>query len=396
MSSKRILVFADGTGNEGGLLPEEKQTNVYKLYNATRVGPGSPIDPTQQVAFYVNGIGTPDPGTPPPSWVTRKLQSLAQGVGFGLRDRITRCYMAIISVWQPGDTIYLFGFSRGAYTVRCLAHVLELMGIPFGDGEGHPISFDPKKLKKVAISGIDLLYRHGLTTTDDAARDSAALAWRSKHASQLGAVPYIMGVWDTVAAEGLDRIFPKGDEEHLPKGIMYVRHAMSIDEYRRDFKRVPWGGRKTIRQGVTGEPEPFQQFWFAGNHADIGGSYPENESRLSDIPLKWIADFLRDDRLPVDKRVEINDALLHLHPSFDGMMHDECMAGGVGGTIIPWGKTERLVDPAGTLHKTVIDRLSAARVRNFETYGPYRPWNLREHPQARSFFATPAQVTTTS
>ena len=173
---------------------------------------------------------------------------------------------------------------------------------------------------------------------------------------------------------------------------------MSIDEYRRDFRRVPWGSKKTIRPAEQGEPEPFQQVWFAGNHADIGGSYPENESRLSDIPLKWIVDFLRDERLPADKRITINDAMLNLHPSFDGMMHDEVMAGGVGGTIIPWGKKFRPVDPEGTLHATVIARLKASNVRNFVTFGPYRPLNLKDHPHARSFFedslsATPPKYT---
>ena len=154
---KRILVFADGTGNEGGLLPEERQTNVYKLYNATRVGPGSRIDPKEQVAFYVNGIGTADPGAPPPSWMSRKKLAIAQAVGYGLRDRLTRCYVAIISVWEPGDRIYLFGFSRGAYTARCLAHVLQLMGIPFEDGEGRPVSFKPSHLRRVVNPAIRLL-----------------------------------------------------------------------------------------------------------------------------------------------------------------------------------------------------------------------------------------------
>ena len=59
---KRILVFADGTGNKGGLLPDESRTNVYKLYRATRSGPDSPIVPAEQLAFYVPGVGTPMPG----------------------------------------------------------------------------------------------------------------------------------------------------------------------------------------------------------------------------------------------------------------------------------------------------------------------------------------------
>src|ERR1700691_560337 len=127
--SRKILIFADGTGNEGGLLPDESRTNVYKLYRATRTGPDSAIDPSEQIAFYVSGIGTPPPGKQTPMW--RRLQDgIEQGIGQGLKQKISECYAAIISVWKPGDRIYLFGFSRGAYTVRCLAHILEVCGIP--------------------------------------------------------------------------------------------------------------------------------------------------------------------------------------------------------------------------------------------------------------------------
>jgi uncharacterized protein (DUF2235 family) len=62
---KNILLFADGTGNVGGLLPDESRTNVYKLYRATRNGPDTTIDPRRQIAFYVHGIGTPTPGQSP-------------------------------------------------------------------------------------------------------------------------------------------------------------------------------------------------------------------------------------------------------------------------------------------------------------------------------------------
>ena len=72
---------------------------------------------------------------------------------------------------------------------------------------------------------------------------------------------------------------------------------MVIDEYRKSFVRVPWGGTGTFPKEREGEPFPFEQVWFAGNHADIGGSYPENESRLSDIALKWMAEFVSE-KLP--------------------------------------------------------------------------------------------------
>src|SRR3954453_7189282 len=123
--AKNILIFCDGTGNEGGILPDESRTNVYKLYRATRSGPDSTVDPAKQVAFYIHGIGTPEPGKK-----MRATDYVHQMFGGGLTKRIIDGYVAAVSVWRPGDRIYLFGFSRGAYTARCLAHVLELFGIP--------------------------------------------------------------------------------------------------------------------------------------------------------------------------------------------------------------------------------------------------------------------------
>ncbi|WP_050425897.1 T6SS phospholipase effector Tle1-like catalytic domain-containing protein [Bradyrhizobium tropiciagri] len=122
--AKNILVFADGTGNEGGLLPDESRTNVYKLYRATRTGPDSIIDPEQQLALYVSVIGTPAPGHS--SRWSRLKETVQQMFGFGITKKIVDCYVALIGVREPGDRVYLFGFSRGAYTARCLAHVLEV------------------------------------------------------------------------------------------------------------------------------------------------------------------------------------------------------------------------------------------------------------------------------
>jgi uncharacterized protein (DUF2235 family) len=93
---KNILIFADGTGNESGLIPDESRTNVYKLYRATRTGPDSPLDPNRQIAFYVRGVGTPTGSTFPALRSTR--EGFQQMVGAGLTSRIVDCYTAIISV----------------------------------------------------------------------------------------------------------------------------------------------------------------------------------------------------------------------------------------------------------------------------------------------------------
>src|SRR5260370_14983077 len=171
--AKIILLLADGTGNEGGLLRDESRRNVYKVYRAPRHGPDTSNDPGQQIAFYLHGIGTPTPGQSP-----RKLKQIfEQMFGGGLGSRITDGYAAIVSVWQPGDRIYLFGFSRGAYTARCLAHVVELFGIPAKEHGAQWLSLDPVRLHKVCSEAVRILYRFGLTVPDSPTRQEAVEAF---------------------------------------------------------------------------------------------------------------------------------------------------------------------------------------------------------------------------
>jgi uncharacterized protein (DUF2235 family) len=398
--ARNILIFADGTGNEGGLIPDESRTNVYKLYRATRTGADSSIDPNRQIAFYIRGIGTPTPGNF--QLVRGIYEGLQQTIGGGLTARIAECYAAIISVWQPGDRIYLFGFSRGAYTVRCLAHVLELVGIPT-QADGKSLSLEPTALRTIAKAGVRALYQWGLPRGNLEKRRIAVEQYRAAHqcliAPERNVVPYLIGVWDTVAALGwthfaistLMRKLPFLSSEydlHFVRDVPFARHAKAIDEYRRDFVRVPWGGSGTVANGDIQGVTRFRQVWFAGNHADIGGSYPDNESRLSDITLKWMVDFINKEIPDELARILVNDELLHVYPAYDGMLHDELMVGhGPGHRIHFWVAGNRKVDPSGELDQSVIDRLKLPNVRNFIGYGPYRPKSLAEHPKVREFYA---------
>lgn len=94
--------------------------------------------------------------------------------------------------------------------------------------------------------------------------------------------------------------------------------------------------------------------------------------------------------LPEHARVMVDQRRINLHPSFDGMMHDECMVG-IPGLGIPWSKKVRPVDEKGDLHESVLKRLALPKVRNFDTYGPYRPANLRNHPKAKAYWESPVQ-----
>jgi uncharacterized protein (DUF2235 family) len=400
--AKNILIFADGTGNEGGLLPDESRTNVYKLYRATRTGPDSIVDPSRQLAFYVPGIGTPTPRHN--TFGDRTRESIRQMFGMGLTQKIIDCYVAIVGVWQPGDRIYLFGFSRGAYTARCVSHLLEVCGIPTKETDGKSLNLDPASLRKIAAEAVGCLYTWGMPIANEKTVTASAENFRKDYASQTGpekgATAFLIGIWDAVAAIGWQRFFPAwAYDKHFAKDVRYARHLQSIDEGRSDFKRVPWGGSGTVLEpDRKDEPEQFDQIWFAGNHADIGGSYPENESRLSDIALKWMVDFIAL-KLPEASRVIVDPDLLRLYPSSDGMMHDECMVG-IGGTPFHWHRAVREVSDTAQLHDTVYERLAMPAVRNFTSYGPYRPAALRDHNKARKFYAAdgekPAEQSATS
>jgi hypothetical protein len=163
-------------------------------------------------------------------------------------------------------------------------------------------------------------------------------------------------------------------DKGLSPNVRFAYHAISIDECRSSFERVEWGSK--------GSTTDLEQIWFAGNHADIGGGYPENESRLSDIALLWMLDKAKDAGLKCDSSV------LHLHQDATWMQHDE--------TRSDWkfrlasrfvGDKPRRPDESAPLHPTVIERFAVADgVIQFDVARPYRPPCLRKNRLVQHFF----------
>lgn len=318
---KNILIFSDGTGQAGGLRPDENRSNIYKLYRATRCAPDTAIDPQEQLAFYDAGLGSRPPGGA--LFVTRAYRWLhnvaSQATGLGITTNIIDCYAAIIRMWEPGDRIFLFGFSRGAYTARCLAAVLGQCGVPTTMADGTPLRRDVGTTTRIAREAVKKVYQHVSSPKDTdylPQREALAKRFRQRYGSEAGgasnAVPFFIGVFDTVASLGSYALsaavvgvsavliialsylqsfllFPfvptllgtavvavtvagvayaathlkcavglpgysfwqtlhlaspkmKFYDLHLNNAVWYARHAMSIDESRADFARVPWGG----------------------------------------------------------------------------------------------------------------------------------------------------------
>ena len=159
--SKNILIFSDGTGQAGGLTPDETVSNIYKLYRATRVNAELSVNPAAQLAYYDAGLGSRPPSGGVVETLVRMAHNfLSQATGFGLTTNIVDCYEMLIQLWRPGDRIFLFGFSRGAYTVRCLAGVLAHCGIPTRLENAAPMKYDEVTARRLAKTAVKKVYQH--------------------------------------------------------------------------------------------------------------------------------------------------------------------------------------------------------------------------------------------
>src|SRR6185295_17887594 len=212
---KNIVIFSDGTGQRGGILVDERRSNIYKLYRATRCGPDSTVDPAEQVAFYDPGIGTLPPGSGGIGSLGRRAYNLiSQALGLGLTRNIIACYAAIVQLWRPGDKIFLFGFSRGAYTIRCLAAVICKCGIPTRMKDGTPLRRDDATVHKIASEAVKRVYQHTSSWVEKDAtprqlelleqRKALAARFREQYGAADGdepnVYPYFIGVFDCVAS----------------------------------------------------------------------------------------------------------------------------------------------------------------------------------------------------
>ena len=220
--SKNVVIFSDGTGQAGGFRFDEDRSNIYKLYRATRCSPDSLVDPRDQVAFYDPGLGSQVDGGHFTGrllrWVHNKV---AQASGFGITHNIIDCYAALIRLWEPGDRIFLFGFSRGAYTVRCLAGVIAKCGIPRNPAKhpADPLKLDQCSTHSLAAHAVKHIYQFTYPRKmKDATprqkflldiREDLAKRFREHHGSvdpegpsKANVYPHFIGVFDTVAALG--------------------------------------------------------------------------------------------------------------------------------------------------------------------------------------------------
>lgn len=279
--SKRIVIACDGTWNRPDQVHGDEVTpsNVTKLALAVADHDGG----TEQRVFYERGVGTGGP-----------LDRLTGGaIGIGLSRNVLAPYRFLAQHYVPGDDLYLFGFSRGAFTARSLAGLIGNCGI----------------LRPEHIGAVDdafALYRARARSTRP--NSNEARLFRRAHAHREeprdGDHPFVedqtpirfLGVWDTVGALGIPipAPVPKWARERLSRPwsfhdvqlgshVWHAAHAMAIDERRRAFEPTPFKPQENAPPGQT-----IEQVWFAGVHTDVGGGYLD--PRLADITLLWMAE----------------------------------------------------------------------------------------------------------
>jgi uncharacterized protein (DUF2235 family) len=329
---KRIAVFCDGTWNRPDQVHHGRAcpTNVVRLHRGLAQ---DGADGVPQVAFYEPGVGT------------GRFDRLSGGMfGVGLSANVKKCHAFLTDTYNTGDELFLFGFSRGAFTARSLAGLIGNSGILRPEHRQH----------------LDEAYDIYRDRDDPAKRPSgdAARAFRDDYCHPYPVPIRFVGVFDTVGALGIPvpvAALTKRWSFHDVRLGMHVRtacHALAIDERRGPFLPTLW------EQQRDAPPEQrLAQVWFSGVHSDVGGGYPDHA--LSDVPLAWMAARANEAGL----RVTIDaqpDPLAQQHESYKSLF--------------------RLSRPrARTLTGTAGGAAATAAWRRLGELPGYHPQNLRDY-----------------
>jgi len=298
---RNLVLCLDGTAGQVRGPGDSNSVRIYELLDLR--------DPERQLAYYDPGVGTfssPGAWTPFARWFSRVGGLIWGG---GLRQNLGEAYTWLMQTYRPGDRIFVFGFSRGAFTARALTGMLRVIGL-MRPGSENQVQY-----------AIALYARRG---------GEGAIPWKEVHRfSRLFArrvddrstIPvHYLGIWDTVKAMGLVRVAPKWPYTRTTPNARRIRHAVSIDERRRPFSEYlftpeegdrvrksekPEEGEEGEESREVEETQQVEEVWFAGAHADVGGTYP-SESELSTITLKWILEGAVEEGLLIRKQAWAN------------------------------------------------------------------------------------------
>lgn len=318
---KNIVLCSDGTGNSGG---KGRGTNVWRIFNAIDLnGHKWDLKKCPQVAFHDDGVGTQS---------NVLLKILGGALGFGLKRNIREIYTFLVKNYNPGDRIYLLGFSRGAYTIRAVAGMIAQLGII------DRRKYDDEELKRVVRRAVAILRgnfqrsfvqqfssaerlekrKESLTSKAGQFRQECCVEDDVHAPDGLIDIAFV-GVWDTVDAYGFPfdhladlwhyLVYPfRFPDTKISDRIQHAAQAISIDDERHTFHPVLWDENETTVNRVN-------QVWFPGVHSNVGGGYPKDGLAL--VSLDWMMSqaedaglrFLKDDRTHIQNSANGYDKL---------------------------------------------------------------------------------------
>lgn len=295
---RNLVVCCDGTWNtaeqrhDGVPVP----TNVVRLYNSLAVD----ADGVEQLKYYHPGVGT-EAGL----WD----RVMGGATGAGLDRNIMSAYHWLCRNYVSEDRVYLFGFSRGAYTVRSLAGLVSLAGLLDLDGVESPDE---------AWKRVERVFQRGYRDRRETRKDWKNQNWKFHSLGGDENLPiHMVGVWDTVGALGIPNdlallnLLDASDEHmfhdtRLGPSIQHARHAVALDEIRASFQPTLW---------INEHGNDLKQVWFPGVHCDVGGGY--RETGLSDGALKWMIEEAAAVGLGFDEQM-----VDQIEPDARGVMHE--------------------------------------------------------------------------
>lgn len=402
---KRLILCLDGTWNK-----RSSGTNVFHLHNLMAE---RGRDDVPQMRYYDEGVGTGG------------MDYVSGGAfGFGLDENVIGAYHWLVENYIDGDELFLFGFSRGAFTVRSLVGLIMKCGLLRA---GAPLTGEQ------LWDGYQILGRYRDTDTgvdrppnwwekiagreEKKFRSLIELKWDSGHvreetrrAQSFNRTEELLcewsrrihiqcvGVFDTVGAMGLDALAIPGLRTHIAgfhntnpsRLIKHGLHALAIDEHRRNFKHVPWQSYTPVEGNPPKPWDTFEQRWFAGAHANIGGGYEDNPLAL--FPLAWMVESLGDmnvgfrasvQRPTIDDITPLASSLGNSKPALRDS-HAEFLS--PVGRFIP--SHHRTIDPkpvrVGDFWvKSINETIDPSVQQLIDADSDYRPSNLLEYQNRR-------------
>jgi uncharacterized protein (DUF2235 family) len=347
-AGKNIIICSDGTGNTS---IKGRGTNVFKIFESVDLN-GHRFDPTlrPQVATYDDGVGTED---------FKLLRLMGGAFGWGLGRNVRQLYKELCRIYDEHDNIYLFGFSRGAFTARTLAGFILKCGIIDVSRIGDSDSLEAKVNEAYAV--YRRCYRTSLARIFRGEPDGEeANSFKQKYCHPEKNIRFI-GVWDTVDAVGLPiqfadfvnaTIYPfKFPNLQLSDRVERAAHALAIDDERKSFHPLVWDESKSDAK----RRETLQQVWFAGAHSNVGGGYPKQGMSL--VALDWM---MSQAEVAGLRFVATDREFYHHHATVDDKLYDPRSGLGV---LYRWEPRDisKLCDKSKVhpkLHVSVMERIA--------------------------------------